>query len=227
MPTHLYCLLPGGSSVVPPNAPAVRALDVNGIIAWVSETADARLSRDVRDATRATIEHDRVVGAALAQGVTPVPASLADPYESDAAARADIAPYAAKIEAALHELDGMVEMTTIIAVSSSPPAENLEGRGRAYLEQLRSLPSRAAAIADQTEQVLAPVFGTARRRADGGRIGLSHLVPLDRIEEYRRSTPRKTENGSRSVTDGPRAPYSFASFIPRKGFTAEILRAGP
>ncbi|MEO5567049.1 MAG: GvpL/GvpF family gas vesicle protein, partial [Gemmatimonadaceae bacterium] len=157
---------------MPPDAPAVRALAANGIIAWVSETPDARLSRDVRDATRATIEHDRVVGTALAQGVTPIPASLADPYESDAAALADIAPHVAKIEAALHEMDGMVEMTTIIAVSDTPPAPNVDGRGRAYLEQLRSLPSRAAAIADRAERVLAPAFGTARRRADGGRIGL-------------------------------------------------------
>jgi hypothetical protein len=219
MPTHLYCLLPEGSSVaVPAASPPVRALAAGGVIAWVSDAATPRLSRDVRDAAKATVEHDRVIGTALAQGVTPVPASLADPYESDAEALADIAPHAASIATALEAIQGQVEMTIIVAIQDVVPARDAEGRGRAYLEQLRSLPSRASDLADRLEGELSKTAGPARRRAHGGRVALSHLVALGDVSRYRENVLRMTENGCRVVTDGPRAPYSFASFIPRRGF---------
>src|SRR3954465_8566621 len=98
MPTHLYCLLPRGSSAIPPAG--VRVLDTPAALAWVGDAAQPRLSRDARDAVRETLAHDRVVGSALDQGVTPMPASLTDPYEDDAALQVDAAAHARAIERA-------------------------------------------------------------------------------------------------------------------------------
>ena len=64
--------------------------------------------------------------------------------------------------------------------------------------------------------------GDLARREGGrgaGRVALSHLVAASPgIDEYRQKAPRSADNRTRVVMDGPRAPYSFASFIPRKGF---------
>lgn len=219
MPTHLYCLLPAGSSVSPPAA--VRAVDAGGAVAWVSNTEASRLSRDTRDAVRATVEHDRVIGAALAAGVTPIPASLADPYESDSDMKIDVAAHGPHIQDMFPAIDGMVEMTTIIAVRDVPPPENVTGRGRAYLEQLQSLPRRAASVGDRVEKALSP-FGDARRRSDGGRVSLSHLVPHGQEGRYREAARVGEGEGHRIIVDGPRAPYSFALFSPRRGLVTAM-----
>src|SRR5690349_13570182 len=126
MPTHLYCLLPRGSSAVPPMG--IRAIDARVAVAWVADTTNARLSRDARDAARATIEHDRVVGAALAQGVTPIPASLTDAYDDDGALRVDLNAHAQSIEMAFPLIRDMVEMTTIVALQDAAPRPDAPGR---------------------------------------------------------------------------------------------------
>jgi hypothetical protein len=223
MPTHLFCLLPARSRLVAPAAPAVRVLDAGSVVAWVADAPAAKLSRDVRDAARATLEHDRVVGAALLQGVTPVPALLADPYGDDALASADILTNAAAIDAALERVHGMVEMTVIIGVDDVPPSPEVAGRGRAYLEQLRSLPERAGEIADRVTAGLHEIAGDPRRRAEGGRVGLSHLILRTRIDDYRRLAQSQLGAGYRIVIDGPRAPYSFARFSPHHGIVSEDL----
>jgi hypothetical protein len=217
MPTHLYCLLPPGSSAAPPDSPPIRVITVDGIVAWVGDADAPRLSRDVRQATRATIEHDRVISAALAHGVSPVPAALADPYASDADAAADVTAHRSEILKALAAIRDRVEMTVVIGLTDAPPAEQSAGRGRAYLEQLRTLPSRAAAIADRVSAVLEPIAGEGRRRGEGGRAAVSHLVSRDAISRYRQAALTASGEGYRLVIDGPRAPYSFASFSPGNG----------
>lgn len=216
MPTHLYCLLPATTDAVPPASVRVLAI-ADGLIAWVSDSSSPRLSRDARDAARATVEHDRVVGAALAQGVTPVPALLADPYEADAEATVDVAMRSNEILEALERISGRVEMTAIVAMNDATPAA-APGRGRAYLEQLRSQPSRAAAIADRLAAGLQGVAGQPVRRADGGRVAISHLVGRASVQDYRSRALAFAGDGYRIVIDGPRAPYSFAAYSPRKGF---------
>jgi hypothetical protein len=219
MPTHLYCLLPAPSKLAPPAG--VHALDAGDVQAWVANTEVATLSRDARDLSRATIEHDRIVSAALAQGVTPIPAALADAYEDDDAASRDFSGYRDDIRRALDRVRDMVEMTVIIAVDDAAPPGDAAGRGRAYLEQLRAVPSRAGAIADRISAVLTPLAGLDRRRADGGRVGLSHLVARRDIDGYRRLALSQAGDGYRIVIDGPRAPYSFARFSPRHGILTE------
>jgi hypothetical protein len=225
MPTHLFCLLPARSKVIAPTTPAVRTLTAGTVVAWVADATAPKLSRDARDATRATLDHDRVVSAALAQGVTPVPALLADPYEDDETAAADIAAHSPDIETALDRIYGMVEMTVVIGMADAPPAPDSAGRGRAYLEQLRSLPDRAAAIADRLSAALHDIGGSPRRRAEGGRVGLSHLILRTRVEDYRRLAQSQVGAGYRIVIDGPRAPYSFARFSPRHGVVGDTPSA--
>jgi hypothetical protein len=214
MPTHLYCLLPAGSSVAPPAT--VRAVVLRAGVAWVGDAEAPRLSRDAKDAARATVEHDRVVSVAVAQGVTPVPASLADPYADDAEMAADVDAHAERIQEALPGLAGMIEMTTIIAIHDDAPATGTPNRGRAYLEQLRSLPARAVEVAKRVERGLSR-FSPVRQRAEGGRVALSHLIPAAETEAYRASARSLAGEGYRIVVDGPRAPYSFGVFAPRRG----------
>ena len=224
MPTHLYCLLPRDSSAVPPAG--VRVVDTRAARAWVGDAREARLSRDARDAARAALEHDRVIGAALAQDVTPVPSSLADPYEDDAAMVADVDAHAQAIELAFPAIAGMVEMTTIIALLDAAPPADAPGRGTAYLEQLRSAPARAGAIADRIADALGRFCPDSRRRADGGKVALSHMIPRSAIDFWRTTAVALRGDGYRLVLDGPRAPYSFAVFSPRRGLITDMWLGG-
>jgi hypothetical protein len=191
------------------------------VIAWVSDSTAAALSRDARDIARAAVEHDRVIGFAISQGVTPLPASLADPYEDDAAARADLEPHLDAIAQAFDRLKGHVEMTTIVAITDVAPQAGVAGRGRAYLEQLRSQPARANEVAHRIAASLRDLAGTARRRTDQGRVALSHLVDRDAVGEYRTRALAGAGEGYRIVVDGPRAPYSFARFSARRGILSD------
>jgi hypothetical protein len=173
--------------------------------------------RDAREAVRATIAHDRVVASALEQGVTPVPSSLADPYEDDAAMLVDVAAHAPEIEQSLEAIVGKIEMTTIIAMMDAPPAEDSAGRGKAYLEQIRSGPERASVIANRIAESLRKAFPDFRRRSNGSRVAISHLVPVGAEVSYRDAAGALGGDGYRVVIDGPRAPYSFARFSPGSG----------
>ena len=224
MPTHLYCLLPRGSSASPPAD--ARVVETPAALAWVGDVAEARLSRDARDAARATIAHDRVIGSALQQGVTPLPAALADPYDDDAALRIDVAAHASGIGLAFPAIAGMIEMTTIIAMHDSPAPADSPGRGTAYLEQIRSAPARAAAVADRVSASLNERFADSRRRDHGPRVALSHLMPRTAIDLYRTLALGFAGDGYRIVIDGPRAPYSFALFSPHKGVQTEMWLGG-
>jgi len=219
MPTHLYCLVPARSELTLP--PSIRLLSLGDIGAWASTTDRPSLSRDAREIAKATIEHDRVIGVALRQGTTPVPVSLADPYADDASASQDIAAHAESIARALEQMRGLVEMTTIIALTDMAPGAETAGRGRAYLEQLRSQPARAAIIADRVATVFQSVSQRVRQRTENARVSLSHLVSRDSIDEYRARAVSQTGEGYRLVVDGPRAPYSFACFSPQRGIISD------
>ena len=134
MPTHLYCLLPAGSDSAPPeladSLPSaerlpraargeVRALRVGGIVAWVASTTEAHLTREGRRAAAEAVRHDRVIAHALARDITPVPATLADPYPDDAALTADIGNRTAEIVESLDRVAGAVEMAVILAPRDS------------------------------------------------------------------------------------------------------------
>jgi hypothetical protein len=223
MPTHLYCLLPGGSDFAPPDVVAdvaVRALAVGGIVAWVASTSVARLTREGRRAVREAVRHDRVIAHALAQDVTPVPATLADPYPGDAELAADVGSRIDEIAEALDRVAGAVEMAVILAPLDSAGEGDGElssssGPGRRYLERQRDLPARLSAAADDIDRRLGEIVRASSRRADKDRVGISHLVRRADVDRYRSLAVAFLSSRHRIVVDGPRAPYSFASFSPR------------
>lgn len=215
MPTHLYCLVPAASELAAP--PAIRVIAAGTVAAWVGDARAPRLSREAKDAAQATIEHDRVVGLALAQGITPVPASLTDPYADDDAAAADVAAHAAKVESALERVRDRVEMTVIVAMGEAPIPPSMPARGRAYLEGLRSHAAQASTIAALIDDALARIVVATAQRAEGNRVALSHLVAREHVDSYREFCRGVEGQGYRIVMDGPRAPYSFARFSPGHG----------
>jgi hypothetical protein len=225
MPTHLYCLLPAGSDSAPPEladaSAAVRGLRVGGIVAWVASTTEPRLTREGRRAADAAVRHDRIIAHALSRGVTPVPATLADPYPSDAALVDDVGSRIEEIVASLGRVSGAVEMAVILAPREAgresvdqPAAPG--GPGRQYLERQRDLPARLAAAADDIDERLRPTALASSRRADKDRVGLSHLVRTADVDLYRAIAVAQLSDRYRIVVDGPRAPYSFAAFSPRQ-----------
>src|SRR5689334_7761158 len=83
----------------------VRVLEIDGLVAWVS---DARTIPVSVDGVRA---HDAVVEAALDTGTTPVPARFGQRFASDDACREALRNRAASVESVLADVQGTVEMT--------------------------------------------------------------------------------------------------------------------
>lgn len=221
MPTHLYCLLAASSdSAAPADAPDVRALVVGDIVGWVTTVSDLKLSREGRRAAQQVVEHDAVIARALARGVTPVPATLADPYSNDAMAISDIIGRTLEILSMLQRVDHAVEMAVILGAVSSPVTTEERpdlAPGRAYLERLRDLPALLESAADQIDRSLAHMALAASRRVERDRVGLSHLIRRSEVDEYRKTALRSASGRFRLMVDGPRAPYSFAAFSPASG----------
>ena len=217
MPLHLYCLLASGAEVTPPaRIPAIVQLETDDLLAWASFTDDTRVSREGRRLAKRTLEHDQVVADALTQGVTPMPATLADPYLNAAALLADVHARADEIRSTLARIEGTVEMAVILTSRSSEAAAAaaVESPGRAYLERIRDLPSALAGYGDDVEARVGQFSLASNRRPDAGRLGLSHLVRRNDVAAYRSAVLAGVSPAVRLVVDGPRAPYSFAAFSP-------------
>jgi hypothetical protein len=217
MPTHLYCLVDARSDCAPPSEfPDVRALVVGNIAAWVATTSHEKIDRDARRAVREVLEHDRVIGRAVARGLSVVPATLADAYDSDDDVAADISARTDEIVDSLGRANGAVEMTIIIAADTPAKrkAAPSPSPGKAYLEALRDLPMRLNTLANDLDARLGSLSLAQVRRVDRDRVALSHLVRAVDVDSYCAAV--RNENGDfRIVIDGPRAPYSFAVFSPR------------
>ncbi|HEY6220489.1 MAG TPA: GvpL/GvpF family gas vesicle protein [Gemmatimonadaceae bacterium] len=217
MPLHLFCLLAKGAEVAPPaRIPAIVQLETDDLLAWASFTDEARVSREGRKLGMRTLEHDQIIAEALAQGPTPMPATLSDPYPNAASLLADVHARADEIHATLARIKGTVEMAVIITSRSSElaAAAAVESPGRAYLERLRDLPSALSGYGDAIEGRVGRFSLASSRRPDAGRLGLSHLVRRNDVEAYRSAALDGISPAIRLVVDGPRAPYSFAAFSP-------------
>ena len=214
MPIHLYCLLRASADASPP--PDIEVVHIGEIAAWTSRTDQPRAPRDIREGSRAVIEHDRIVGAALGAADAVIPATMSDPYDSTEALRADIAAHADRILAALVRVDGMVEMTTLLSAIEDAPSTSSAGAGRAYLESLRTRGARAAEAARSVARSLPWVSSQVRSPGDG-RSAVSHLIPRGDVARYRELMERLPKSDARAYVDGPRATYSFAVWSPRRG----------
>lgn len=240
MPTHLYCLIPAADcsrdSALPTGVDGATVRTLGGpFVAWVSTTSRAALPSD-----RAAIEqivrvHDRVIAAALATARTVIPAPVTSPYANDAACTAEIAERAPTIRALAAQAEGRVEMALLLTSSSAPTEPKAlppgAGPGRRYLEGARDrgpLEADERATQDSANAVRTAVggfvLGESRRDPGSGVpraiapahwVAISHLIDREAVAAYRAAAAATTLLATvRLVIDGPRAPYSFATFCP-------------
>ena len=235
MSTHLYCVLPVDADASIPSGlrgvdgGSVRALPMDGIVAWVSD-----VPRDIPVSIDGVRAHDAVVEAALELGTTPVPARFGQRFADDDACRAALASRGESVENLLESMQGLVEMTILITPSTGRMIRELEpvvpemfepaieGEGRRYLETLRSREEASGAVArasDALAQRLADATAHVVQRLMVHQSTtplplrtISHLLARDDITEFRRAVAR-VERGKefQFLVIGPRAPYSFSA----------------
>jgi len=234
---HLYCIVPNArrGAVAPMpglsgvSSSRVRALPLGTFSAWVS---DVERGMPVHlDGVKA---HDSVIEAALATGNTPVPARFGQRFEDDEACMAALQRRAEPVSALLDMVSGQVEMTLLIAPSTSRMLRDLEpvlptsasssphGPGRSYLESLRSredsagqVRAGAAAFAQRVSEAVEQFVHRTTEHQPVTRLPMltvSHLITRAAVDEYRtmaQSVPPGAE--FRLLVIGPRAPYSFCA----------------
>lgn len=235
MTTHLYCVLPDETGDEIPAGLSglagarVRALPVDGVVAWVSDVA-----RDVPISIDGVRTHDAVVEAAFETGSTPVPARFGQRFDDDEACRAALANRADTVETLVADLQGFVEMTLIVAPSTRRIVKELEpvlpemldaeseGVGRRYLEALRKREMATGAVRagmDELAEQLTSAVGSIARRTMILQTAtpmplrtISHLVARHDLARYKASLERVHASGEfRFLVIGPRAPYSFSA----------------
>jgi hypothetical protein len=235
MTTHLYCVLPHEEhAAVPPGlsglaGAAVRALPVDGMVAWVSD-----IERGVPVSVDGVRAHDAVVEAALETGSTPVPARFGQRFDNDDACVAAIVSRAASVESLLDDLQGHVEMTLIVTPTTRRMINDLEplmpemvdtgmpGVGRAYLDSLRKREMATGAVRGAIDtlarRLMEAVASIAPRVAIHDTSTpmplrtISHLVLRRDVAAYRSALAALDGDGqSRFMLIGPRAPYSFSA----------------
>jgi hypothetical protein len=235
MSTHLYCVLPHAMRASIPAGLSglagarVRALPVEGIVAWVSD-----VGRELRVSLEGVKAHDAVVEAALETGTTPVPARFGQRFKDDDACRAALSSRATSVESLLSTMQGFVEMTLIITPSTRRMLRDLQpvipemlepptrGAGRQYLETLQARESATGAVRTAMDKVANALNAAAepfvRRAAVHEQLTrlpfrtISHLILREAISDYKRAVgdvPSDLE--FRFLLIGPRAPYSFCA----------------
>jgi hypothetical protein len=226
---YLYCLLratrePPAGLVGVDDAP-VRAVDLGGLCAWVS---DIDVGTIVASPARAR-SHDRVVRRAL-DWETPLPARFGQMVADVAGLTDMVASRRAALISALDTIAGSVEMTVRMllpvdakegASRRQPPRDRRTNTGRAYLERVSADQRRERNVLAQAgivrERVTSAVQGLVRAEAftgasaGSGMATLAHLVPRENIEGYRSALLqlRSNEPTLAIMVSGPWAPYSF------------------
>ena len=231
MAIYLYCVLretrepPAGLLGI--DRSTVRAVDLGGIGAWVSDI----VSTSVVASPAGAQSHDRVVRAAL-ESQTPLPARFGQVVPTEAELRTALAARRGALESALKRVEGAIEMTVRMLVpgSTSESAEHAvadagEGRGREYLERVaalqreeRNVLAKAGIVRDR---VSSAVGGLVRAESFSGAMAgsslatVSHLVPRENIDAYRNAllALRSEEPALAIMVSGPWAPYSFSEGI--------------
>ena len=231
MVTYLYCLFrdrvdpPGGLTGVAGSP--VRSLDAGPLRAWVETTPAAPAV-----SPEALRLHDAVTSAGLDVGSTPIPVRFGDVFESDQACLDSLVARSGELMAALARVAGRVEMT--VAIRLDPPAPDAAGQpidpgnaspGRAYLERLREERHQTQILRQQGHVLARPVLSAVHHLVADERAALrpspptylvSHLIPRDAADEYRRLAlaaigARSGTGPLRAVVRGPSAPFSFTT----------------
>lgn len=230
MTTHLYCVLPQEvDTSVPPGlsgvaGAAVRALPVDGLVAWVSDVL-----RGVAITVDGVHAHDAVVEAALETGTTPVPVRFGQRFHDDDACRAALASRSASVESVLADVQGHVEMTLVITPSTRRMLHDLEpvipemlepegqGVGRKYLETLRRREAGTgvvrAAIDTLASKLSEALGGLVRRSAVHDSVTPLPLRTIS-ISSPDAMSPRTKKSPRDSMVDASRGFSSSARALP-------------
>jgi hypothetical protein len=235
MKTHLYCVLPQDERLNLPSGLSgvagarVRAITVDGVVAWVSD-----VEREVPVSVDGVRAHDAVVEAALEMGSTPVPARFGQRFADDDACRDALSSRAASVERLVTTVQGFVEMTLVLTPSTRRMLRDLQpvlpemfdldssGTGRRYLEALREREDATGAVRSALDELALQLdiatSGWVVRSATHDQITrlplrtISHLIARGSIPQYCRAVDEVKPGGEfRFLLIGPRAPYSFCS----------------
>lgn len=227
--TYLYCLLRASgdppAGLVGVDDAGVRAVDLGGLVAWVSDVAETTIAPSPARAQA----HDRVVRAAL-ERATPLPARFGQVLADEAELRTVLLARRGALESGLQRVDGAVEMTVRMLVRT-PDRREGSGQaeaeaqsvtsGREYLQRIaairreeRNVLAKAQIVRDQVSSV---VQGLVRAESFAGAtagsklVTVSHLVPRENIGAYRSALQalRQEDATLAIMVSGPWAPYSF------------------
>jgi hypothetical protein len=230
---YLYCLL-RATGEPPPHllgidGSPVRAVDLGGLGAWVSDTAAPRIVATPERARR----HDRVVRTAL-ERETPLPARFGQIVTDETALAEVVSSRRAAFESALERVAGTVEMTVRVLVPSGADAGGVGQAtdsgsrtmtGRHYLERVAAVQRQERNLLAEEGivrgRVSAAVRGLVRAESFSGATQgssmatLSHLVPRENVDEYRSAllVLRHEEPALAIMVSGPWAPYSFTEGV--------------
>lgn len=221
---YLYCVLPAGQE--PPAGlrgiedARVEAIVESGLTLWTSP-----LPRRPAATIEAIQQHNAVVEAAMAAGVTPVPLRFGQ-YVRRPELAARVAEHRDRWRSALAGFAGCAEYgVRVIEPERAAPARDVRRRpesGRAYLEALarsagldRERQARAEALAAELRARLGDVIAHDRVEplpSAHGLASIAHLVHRDRVDEYTTliDAARAELSELRFLTSGPWPPYSFA-----------------
>jgi hypothetical protein len=213
----------------------VRAIAAGSDIeAWVGTVDPAPLMQLAAVTAQNALAHHAVLDAALTTGRTPLPARFGQRFPSDADCLSKVVARASAIRAALTRVDGLVEMSVLLAPSTrrvlrelqpmTPHAirSNESQAGRRYLEALRANARKgerrdalASAVVEQLSIAVAPYARAEHRQphAQSRSIvlaSLAHLVSRADAEAYRLAANQvEPPSEFQLVVAGPRPPYSF------------------
>ena len=232
MPTHAYCLLnnrdPAPRALVGLDDAPVRAIVSEDTSMWVSDAPALPSKVTVERVQR----HDAVVNVALETGTTPLPMRYGQRFDSDDDALRYLTEHRAELRPLFARVDGMIEMSVIVApvlkkmllelepVRPSALDASRRGAGLGYLEHVRQRAAREerarSDVELQLERVSAAVRSLARaeeRQARGRGMGvIAHLVALADASAYREAVlAMHAAKDWQLVVSGPRAPYSFCA----------------
>lgn len=231
-PVHLYGVLDAGAPLAPAkglDGRVVRALALGDRFALVSDLDESKLAVTPRRLR----EHDAVLRDAVAAGRSVVPARLGRLYADDSALAAALEAYDSVLDVAMSLVRGRVEMSLLIAGSTSTPTPPLaeqgsergrRGPGREHLRRLkggfqgeRNMLQGATELALVAARALAGIVVAERAVEDPAPpvlVARAHLVARDEVSRYLVAV-KTVAAGSGSVyrvaVRGPGAAYSFAA----------------
>jgi len=209
---HVYALV-RSPTTVPATAgignAELRVVSVgNEIEAVVSDIEGA-----AQPSESAILAHARVVEGLAEANDSVLPARFGNGIPDEADLRVRLEKRGSELAAAFARVSGCVELG--VRVFRVPPAAELSGSGRDYMQRRLEEVGRAEQLARELDEALAPLAreSTCRVLASGeSLLAAAYLVARGEVERFRGAIDsfERAQPGLTLVTTGPWPPYSFA-----------------